>query len=581
MSTNSQPQRQHQATEKHSTNSKSITWPKGYIIVNRVSHSRFLPQPSSHSFVYPTLTLLLNVRVASSTLKEKAERQEETLALGPAGLFFGVGPRPWSRLTNVRPAAYLIDDGVQSRTLMERLEEFLAKREIPMDGLGDVWLLTSPSYFGFEGINPLSVWFCYSMEKELKVVLLEVHNTFGERHVYVLQTGVNEDESKPRNIDHQWTIPRQFHVSPFNDRSGFYVCSLSNTQHPYLATSSPSSTSTTDSSPLPVVRLNLLTSSKALKLTAIMRGQSCQPLTTSSLLLTLFHYPFILWLSMIRISYHAALLHYKKRLDVYARPEPVASVGSLDTHIGKSRNLPEGDIGESSQSVGWQPEGWMDRYARKKTCAYLEKRAKELGITIKLRSSNALDQAQIFLPYEGTLSEASPAKDQEELVIFYRTQLFFTHLLVLPSAVHALVFSSRTERIFNTTNDDLFLHVFEPPPHTRKTPAQKLRRWFLPPNALSISSPPAHPMDCSRTPGARKSGQVGTVTTTTWSWQTFAVIVMFYAIEGLEKALYRLFRARFVKGEEPWDGWGRVQRGEEGKTSEIGSVRRDSAKTGT
>ncbi|KAG8755894.1 hypothetical protein FRC14_003543 [Serendipita sp. 396] len=198
MSTNSQPQRQHQATEKHSTNSKSITWPKGYIIVNRVSHSRFLPQPSSHSFVYPTLTLLLNVRVASSTLKEKAERQEETLALGPAGLFFGVGPRPWSRLTNVRPAAYLIDDGVQSRTLMERLEEFLAKREIPMDGLGDVWLLTSPSYFGFEGINPLSVWFCYSMEKELKVVLLEVHNTFGERHVYVLQTGVNEDESKPR-----------------------------------------------------------------------------------------------------------------------------------------------------------------------------------------------------------------------------------------------------------------------------------------------------------------------------------------------------------------------------------------------
>ncbi|KAG8808193.1 hypothetical protein FRC17_004059 [Serendipita sp. 399] len=184
--------------ERNPTDLNSSVNPKGYIIINRVSHSRFLPQPSSHSFVYPTLTLLLNVRAVSLSDKATDRHGESKLSLGPAGLFFGVGSSPWRRLTNVRPAAYLIDDGVQSTTLLERLEEFLLKRKISTAELGDVWLLTSPSYFGFEGINPLSVWFCYGLERELKIVLLEVHNTFGERHVYVLETGVNEDESKPR-----------------------------------------------------------------------------------------------------------------------------------------------------------------------------------------------------------------------------------------------------------------------------------------------------------------------------------------------------------------------------------------------
>jgi len=56
-----------------------------------------------------------------------------------------------------------------------------------------------PAFLGTEGINPLSVWLCYEKDEEGKerklwTVLLEVHNTFGERHVYVLEAGKGEEE---------------------------------------------------------------------------------------------------------------------------------------------------------------------------------------------------------------------------------------------------------------------------------------------------------------------------------------------------------------------------------------------------
>lgn len=42
--------------------------------------------------------------------------------------------------------------------------------------LDDAWMLTMPSYCGFEGINPLTVYFCYSRTRgdKLYAVVLEV-----------------------------------------------------------------------------------------------------------------------------------------------------------------------------------------------------------------------------------------------------------------------------------------------------------------------------------------------------------------------------------------------------------------------
>jgi hypothetical protein len=59
----------------------------------------------------------------------------------------------WARLTNIRPAAYLIDDGVQAKNLAERFRKSVKVRgfEVNEEGVRDVLLRTSPSHFGSKG----------------------------------------------------------------------------------------------------------------------------------------------------------------------------------------------------------------------------------------------------------------------------------------------------------------------------------------------------------------------------------------------------------------------------------------------
>ena len=346
------------------------------------------------------------------------------------------------------------------------------------------------------------------------------------------------------SVEHQWTIPRQFHVSPFNDRSGYYVCAISGSSHPH----------TTTDFPLPTIRLNLLTSEGDLKLTAITRASTSRPLNISSLLLTLFHQPFILFLSLMRISYQAAKLHYLRRLDVYARPEPVAPDASVEKALGPSSNLyqPGNGLGFG---VGWQPEGWIHRTAKQRVCAFLEERVKDLKVTVELIPANSTEQRR-------TYHAATPGTST--LSIYYRSPIFFVLLLVLPSATHTLLLGSKSDRLFTVSDEAVFLELFEPRPHTRISTTQKIRRWCLPTSSppRNLSSPPVHVLD--------REG--------VFDLEAAAITIGYYSTKWLETSLYRLFKTRFVSGEEPWNGWERVRRGQaRAKPAGIGSVRRDAA----
>src|ERR1700729_3153617 len=98
---------------------------------------------------------------------------------------------------------------------------------------------------------------------------------------------------RPR-FDHQWTIPRAFHVSPFNGRSGFYRIAVKSPSH------SPSS-SVPLVPPRPVIRIHLLSPSNQVpKPSAFMATPQptvATPLTTFSLLSALCRMPFTLLLT--------------------------------------------------------------------------------------------------------------------------------------------------------------------------------------------------------------------------------------------------------------------------------------------
>ncbi len=93
-------------------------------------------------------------------------------------------------------------------SLRQWAEGHLSQAGIDTDG-GPIRLLTMPRILGY-GFNPISVWFCYHRSGQLAALMHEVHNTFGERHTYLIPVQPNDD---PENI-HQ-SCAKTFHVSPF------------------------------------------------------------------------------------------------------------------------------------------------------------------------------------------------------------------------------------------------------------------------------------------------------------------------------------------------------------------------------
>ena len=350
--------------------------------------------------------------------------------------------------------------------------------------------------------------------------------------------------NRAHRFDHQWTIPRAFHVSPFNDRSGYYRASIKSPSH-------PPSTTTSSLPPRPVVRIHLHTGSPTgkgdigpLKLTAVLRATVSTPLSSSSLLKALTHLPFALFLSFPRILYQASILHYTKRLDVFIRPEP----------------FPGGD------GVKWQEEGILERYARRRVENYLEGRVSEIGVRVELVSGNRAVPRQVF------------GDGEQKLVIEYIAARFFTILFQAPSAVHAFLLG-RSERIFTVNSADLFLFVFSPSgssPLATLSFAQKIRLHPLPSHLVqshpttsnSLPSPFLIPLKHPLDPTPFRQ------TMNVW------VLLMFLLLENLEKWIFVLSKARIVDGNEPWEAWrrvGKVEGNGEGvkKVTGIGSVRRD------
>ena len=73
-----------------------------------------------------------------------------------------------------------------------------------------------PRILGY-AFNPLSVWYCEHSDGKPRAVLLEVRNTFGEHHHYLLHEG-----GAPIDWPMRATKPKGFHVSPFIDMTPFY-----------------------------------------------------------------------------------------------------------------------------------------------------------------------------------------------------------------------------------------------------------------------------------------------------------------------------------------------------------------------
>jgi len=94
------------------------------------------------------------------------------------------------------------------------LDGLLADAGITANGPRRV--LCYPRIFGYV-FNPLSVWFCHDGHGGLKAIVYEIHNTYEERHTYVLPV---PSVTVPKLVRHG--CPKNFYVSPFLSRDCRY-----------------------------------------------------------------------------------------------------------------------------------------------------------------------------------------------------------------------------------------------------------------------------------------------------------------------------------------------------------------------
>ena len=100
--------------------------------------------------------------------------------------------------------------GEPGRTIRANVDAFLEDHGIDLTG-GRVLMAANARGLGY-CFNPISVHWCFDADDALAGVIVEVHNTYGDRHAYLVQP-----DGQGRA-----TTPKHMYVSPFHGTDGVY-----------------------------------------------------------------------------------------------------------------------------------------------------------------------------------------------------------------------------------------------------------------------------------------------------------------------------------------------------------------------
>lgn len=253
------------------TTPAAATAPAAQIGFGQVRHTRLRPQ--RHAFAYPTLFLMLPLRSLSQCNTPLPVNRRGVISFHDTDHGDGRGPAQGGALA--------------------WLDELLAAEGIA-DANGEVWLHCYPRMWGY-AFKPVSFWYCHRGDGSLRAVLVEVNNTFGERHCYVLDQPRYGVEVQAQKV---------FHVSPFCRVAGDY-------RFRFMRTEAGGEART-------VVRIEHHDSQGALLHTSV-SGQ-LETITPNSLRRAVWGYPAMTLMVIARIHLQALRL-WLKRVQFHRKPE--------------------------------------------------------------------------------------------------------------------------------------------------------------------------------------------------------------------------------------------------------------------
>ena len=156
-----------------------------------VTHRRF--KPKRHFFSYKTFSIFFDLDEL-----EYLEKKISIFSLNKFNLFSFYNRDHGDR-----------DGGDLQSWVKSTLKKFKINVQI-----SKIKLLCFPRIFGYV-FNPLSIFYCYNEENELKAILYEVKNTFNEQHTYIFPV-----EKRSKIITQNCN--KRFYVSPFIEMETAY-----------------------------------------------------------------------------------------------------------------------------------------------------------------------------------------------------------------------------------------------------------------------------------------------------------------------------------------------------------------------
>ena len=238
----------------------------------QVRHTRI--KPARNAFAYPTYFLMLPLR---------AMRQHGSGAL--------------AHNRSALLSFFDRDHGDGRDNALTWIDELL-NREGVEDALGEVWLHTYPRVLGYT-FKPVSFWYCHTASGSLRAIVVEVNNTFGERHCYLL------DQPK---YGQELTADKVFHVSPFCTLEGGYRFRFMRTM-PTLDAGAAKT----------VARIDYDDATGPLLETSV--SGTLEPVTPGALRKALWRYPAMTFGVVARIHWQAFKL-WRKRVPFITKPKP-------------------------------------------------------------------------------------------------------------------------------------------------------------------------------------------------------------------------------------------------------------------
>ena len=255
--------------------------------IGEVRHTRL--RPSLNRFAYPTYFLVLPMR------RLRAE-PSAVLARNRFGLI-GFHDR---------------DHGDGGSDSLAWAEAMLA-REGVLDADGEIWLQCYPRVLGF-AFKPVSLWYCHRADASLAAVIVEVNNTFGERHCYFLC-------GPQLAFGRELQAAKVFHVSPFCAVSGSYRFRFMRTGLASEVT--PPNGPTGMAQPARVVARIDHHDEQGLLIQTSVSG-SLRALTPARIRAAFFGMPLMTWGVIARIHWQAWKL-WRKKVPFFRKPRPPES----------------------------------------------------------------------------------------------------------------------------------------------------------------------------------------------------------------------------------------------------------------